>query len=502
MSTGPEVDDNPMYGNAFAGPEPRRGRDRGRTIGIVVFAALLAAAAGSVFASGGSARSFFPKAWDPAVEPIATEVATLRGLDFEHPVRITYLAPKDFEKKLAGDEGPTAAERAQIQQGEAVFRALGFISGKADLLKESQKLAASDTLAYYDPASQEVFVRGTTLDVAHRVTIAHELTHALQDQHFDLTKLQDAASNSDATDDSGLTSLIEGDAVRIQREYLKRLSDTEKREYDKENNAEGSRVHGETNAVSDILGVLFGAPYEFGPQAASVLFASGGNAAVDAALTGPPPSSGVFVATGDTTPPVAVQTPALPADGVKLGTSDPFGPFETFLTLAMRVDAVRAVEAADSVGGGRDVTFRSKGETCYRVAIQPRTLGSRAFLLGTFRAWAKGRARSSVETVGDLVQFTACDPGHSAPAPDAQPLGDAVSLLLTRGAVTVSIAEENAPASTARCVGREFVRQPGAEALIFVVGDGSTTKAQDEQIRRMVVDAALECRANADAGLP
>ena len=39
-------------------------------------------------------------------------------------------------------------------------------------------------------------MRGTTLDVEHRVTIAHELTHVLQDQHFDLPKLQKQAADS------------------------------------------------------------------------------------------------------------------------------------------------------------------------------------------------------------------------------------------------------------------------------------------------------------------
>ena len=41
-------------------------------------------------------------------------------------------------------------------------------------------------------------MRGTDLtDVDVRVTIVHELTHALQDQHFDLTKLDDAVETEE-----------------------------------------------------------------------------------------------------------------------------------------------------------------------------------------------------------------------------------------------------------------------------------------------------------------
>ena len=47
-------------------------------------------------------------------------------------------------------------------------------------------------LAFYDPDAKEVVIRGGTkfLDVPHRVVLAHELTHVLQDQHFDLNRLE------------------------------------------------------------------------------------------------------------------------------------------------------------------------------------------------------------------------------------------------------------------------------------------------------------------------
>ena len=46
--------------------------------------------------------------------------------------------------------------------------------------------------------------------------LAHELTHVLQDQHFDLNKLRtDAAAGADLA----VLSLIEGDAVSIENEY-------------------------------------------------------------------------------------------------------------------------------------------------------------------------------------------------------------------------------------------------------------------------------------------
>ena len=61
-------------------------------------------------------------------------------------------------------------------------------------------MLGSDTLAFYDPRTQDVYVRGTdTTAPATRVTLAHELTHALQDQHFDLRALQRRPRRSTAT---------------------------------------------------------------------------------------------------------------------------------------------------------------------------------------------------------------------------------------------------------------------------------------------------------------
>src|SRR5207248_655356 len=150
-----------------------------------------------------------------------------------------YLPSNEFEKLIGDDSNLTKADRDRVTRDEAVFRALGFIGGKVDLLRAYETHQSSDTLAYYDPDRQEIIVRGTTLDAAHRVTVAHELTHVLQDQHFDLRKLQKRADASETGDVSALTALIEGDAVRIQDDYRQELTPTEQKEYQRENDAEG-----------------------------------------------------------------------------------------------------------------------------------------------------------------------------------------------------------------------------------------------------------------------
>ena len=179
-------------------------------------------------------------------------------------------------------------------------------------------------------------MRGTTLDVAHRVTLAHELTHVLQDQHFDLTKLQKQACASDTGDPAAFKALVEGDAVRIQHDYLQAALDR-----GPEGVRPRERRRGQARQEGDRVGSRHRRPARRRAvrvrdrRRSRVLIASGGNDAVNDALTGPTPSSAVFVAGRRlSTPSVAVDAPLPSADGVAVGRPEPFGPFEMYLTLS------------------------------------------------------------------------------------------------------------------------------------------------------------------------
>ena len=64
-------------------------------------------------------------------------------------------------------------------------------SGELDLFTAWMSVSDGGTLAFYDPIDERVRVRGTELSVGLEVTLVHELTHALQDQHFDVERLYD-----------------------------------------------------------------------------------------------------------------------------------------------------------------------------------------------------------------------------------------------------------------------------------------------------------------------
>src|SRR6478672_11638273 len=232
-------------------------------------ARVLAALVGSAPASAKSTTTTtaevpakVPTKWDPRLRPIADEVAKLRKLDFEHPVAAEFLDDATFEKKVTTDRGKLSKQdKRDLERSQAQLRAVGLIGADVDLFDAVGSLQTSGVLAYYDPKTKKITVKGTSLDdVATRVTVAHELTHALQDQHFDLQKLEHAAAADHGS--TVLHTIAEGDAVRIENEYVKTLSEADQQAYQTQNAQKSQQAQSEITAkgVPDSLSVVFQAP--------------------------------------------------------------------------------------------------------------------------------------------------------------------------------------------------------------------------------------------------
>ena len=466
---------------------------------VVIFAALAIPVASFVR----DAKLFWPEHWDPRIAPIARRDEQLRGLKYKHPVAVRFLTDKAFVKLLDVGNKSSASQRSEIERGAATFRALGFIAGSVDLRKAATAAADAGTLAFYDDDLKEIVVRGTKLDVSHRATLAHELTHVLQDQYFDLPAIQQRASADDERSGgsaSAMLAVIEGDANHVEDKYVKALSPADRKEYVREQEQVGKGVTTGLASVPPIVSFLFGAPYEYGPLAIRILIASGGNSAVNAALTGPTPTSAIFVQTGNTAAaPGDIAAPGLAAGERAAGPPEAFGAFELYLAFAMRMTPASALAAADVVLGGRARGLR-KGETyCYRATVATRDAPSAALVALLGRQWAASTTRRSVRRSGTSVTLTACDPGRRSPAPSSEKLRAADELLAVRGAVTAEAAESHVPADIARCAARLIVREPG---VLPVLEKSSPTPTELEHVRTLARDSGAACRDNPDSGLP
>ena len=135
-----------------------------------------------------------------------------RKLTFDHPVPVKFLGDKAFVKAYQGDNPKVSKrDRAEAERYAGQLRALGLIAGPVDLIQSERDLDAADVVGFYDQQKHALFVRGEDLgNTDVRVTLVHELTHALQDQKFDLDALDRQAETSGES--FAETALVEGDA--------------------------------------------------------------------------------------------------------------------------------------------------------------------------------------------------------------------------------------------------------------------------------------------------
>ena len=344
-----------------------------------------------------SATTFAPPATTPApqgTEAVATAVPTLqafvereRGLDFKRPVEVTLLDDRPFQARLAETEDE---ELDEVRDAEAVLRAMGLLDAGVDLAEAVRRFSAGAVLGFYDTESKELVVRGAEATPFVRTILVHELTHALEDQHFDLDR-------SDLGDEAflGFQALAEGSAVRIEDRYRASLSRPDRESLEREERAQGAGVPFD---VPEVVQALFSFPYAFGPDLVQAVVRSGGQARLDGAFADPPASSEQVLdprryLDGDDPRPVAVPAAGGPAfDDGEIG--------ELFLALMLdaELSARQAQAAARGWGGDRYVAWTDGERTCVRMEFVMDTEDDTADLAEALARWADERGGRAAAT--------------------------------------------------------------------------------------------------------
>ena len=98
---------------------------------------------------------------------------------------------------------------------------LNLIPKGLDLYQLYLDLLTEQVLGLYDLDTEKMYVIGETerFGPNEEVTFAHELVHAIQQQHFDIRSLNEAAEENSDTQ-AALAALIEGDAYLATFRYM------------------------------------------------------------------------------------------------------------------------------------------------------------------------------------------------------------------------------------------------------------------------------------------
>lgn len=355
-----------------------------------------------------------PSEWDPRVAELASFVEDERGLRFDHPVHVDFLSPDEYtEATTTTDEDLLDEDRTELDRYAGQLRALGVASGELDLFEAFNQVSDGGTLAFYDPFDQRVRVRGTEMTVGLEVTIVHELTHALQDQHFDLEGLFDSELDDGAA--TAYRALIEGDALRIEDAYVAgELSAAQQDQYDEEFGAELDASEAATADVPPFVSAVVSAPYALGRPFVLMLLNDGGNAAVDDAFSERPSTEEHLLdplsfLRGDEGDLLDLD----PEGELEPFEDGPFGAIGWYLFLAERIDPETAFDAALGWGGDGFVAYEADDVVCVRVAFVGDTAEDEAEMATALEAWraAMPGERSEAIEVDGHPGIEACDPG-------------------------------------------------------------------------------------------
>ncbi|MGH9213315.1 MAG: hypothetical protein ACRD2C_21990 [Acidimicrobiales bacterium] len=418
----------------------------------------------------------YPDEWDPRVAELAEFVERERGLEFEHPVTVEFLTEGEYGARTRLTETDlTAQDRRELTRQTSLLRALGLASGELDLFEAGNDMADAGTLAFYDPSTEQVVVRGTEIDVGLEVTLVHELTHVLQDQHFDLDaafEQLDPNDNDAAARYEAYTALVEGDAMRIEFAYLDQLPSEEVDAYVSTYGDELSAAEQDLAAVPAALVAFQTAPYALGQPLVEIIAADGGNGAVNNAFEDPPSTAEHMFDPrsylGRNTP-TSLDDPDLPA-GVARSTDDgPMTAVELYLLLADRVDPLQALDAADGWGNARFVSYDHDGRSCVRMTVDGDTDLDDQQLRQAFDSWAGTMVAEAGATVADLggghTMVETCDPGAGVEATNNQAL-DMLTLPAVRAQIASARSTTGSSVADGWAIGDCFVRELTPDQLI------------------------------------
>jgi hypothetical protein len=432
---------------------------------LTLMAVVVVLAAGITAVLLRSAEKDHPSEWDPRVLDLVNFVQRERGALFDHPVAVDFLTPEEYSEGIRTDEeGLSEEEKAETEQFEGVMRALGLLSGDADLLEASNDLSDAGTLAYYDSFDERVVVRGTEMTPGLAVTLVHELTHALQDQVFDLDRYQEGDEEASSGESFAFRALIEGDAHRIEEIYLGTL-DPEVRDAIEEEEGAGLEQFEEAD-IPDALTALFGSMYGLGEAFVTLVDVTDGQS-VDAAFADQPTTEEqVFDPFEylDRGGPVPVDMPE--SDGEDPFDGGDFGAVSLMVVLAERIDPRQALVAATGWGGDAYTVFPRDGRTCIRLDVTGDTPDDTTELADALAAWVDaapaGVATTSRE--GDLVHLESCDPGADVGEGSGGSIA-AVQLAVSRVYVAVGFLQAGGGEEQARCMSRAVVDAFSEEEL-------------------------------------
>jgi hypothetical protein len=154
-----------------------------------------------------------------ALDELIGTTARVRGLEPKGPIQRGIKSREEItgyiNRKISEDNNP---ERIQLE--EKMLKKIGLLPEKSNYQELVVNLLTEQVQGFYDPEERMLFIASWLPMSDQEPVMMHEITHALQDQHFDLQTRFRANRKSD-NDDYLLAqqALFEGDATLTMLQF-------------------------------------------------------------------------------------------------------------------------------------------------------------------------------------------------------------------------------------------------------------------------------------------
>jgi len=149
---------------------------------------------------------------------ILTELSRITGFKAVRAIE-PVLIRREQVKRFLAERIEAEIKPEELRAEELTLKKFGFLPPDFDLKATTIELLTEQAAAFYDYRKKRLYLLQSNSTALQQVALVHELAHALADQHFNLAKFVDRASEND---DSAMARLavMEGQATWLMSEYM------------------------------------------------------------------------------------------------------------------------------------------------------------------------------------------------------------------------------------------------------------------------------------------
>jgi len=159
-----------------------------------------------------------PDAALKTTDEVLKKVSDLRKLEVKQPVKSGLKTKEEIGRHVLRDMNESSTPE-ELEATRKLLLKLGLIKRDFQLRDYMVKLLMEQVAGFYDPKTEEFFLAAWLPLSDQKTVIAHELVHALQDQHFDLKRFN-KWPDGDSDAELAAHALIEGDATLVMYQYI------------------------------------------------------------------------------------------------------------------------------------------------------------------------------------------------------------------------------------------------------------------------------------------